>query len=118
MGPERWKQVDDLLQSALRQPPGERQAFLRQACAGDQVLEQEVRSLLISHQEAGSFLESPAMEVAARALALQQGQAAQQRIDSRIGQTLSHYRIKEKPVAARWVWSTKRRTLSSIAWWH
>ncbi len=69
MDPERWKQVDYLLQSALRRPPSEREAFLRQACGSDQALEREVRSLLTSHEEAGSFLESPAMDVAARALA-------------------------------------------------
>ena len=69
MDSERWKQVDDLLQSALDRPPEERDAFLRQACAGDEALEREVRSLLASDEQAGSFLESPAMEVAARAMA-------------------------------------------------
>ena len=63
---DRWKQVDNLLQLALARPPAERAEFLRQACAGDEALEREVRSLLASQQEAGSFLESPAMEVAAR----------------------------------------------------
>ena len=46
MDSERWKQVDSLLQSALERPPDEREAFLRQACAGDEALEREVRSLL------------------------------------------------------------------------
>lgn len=72
MDPERWTQVDKLLQSALERPPDERDAFLRRACAGDEALEGEVRSLLSSQQEAGSFLESPAMLVAARALGRQQ----------------------------------------------
>ncbi len=96
MDPERWKQVDDLLQSALARPPAERDAFLRHVCGGDEVLEQEVRSLLASHQEAGSFLESPAMEVAARALALKQGQDAKKSTGPLIGHTISHYRIVEK----------------------
>ena len=69
MDSERWKQVDNLLQAVLERPPEERDAFLRQACAGDEALEREVRSLLASQQQAGSFLESPAMEVAARAIA-------------------------------------------------
>ncbi|MFZ0588891.1 MAG: hypothetical protein WAM39_00260, partial [Bryobacteraceae bacterium] len=69
MDRERWKQVDELLQSALLHSPVERDAFLGQACHGDKVLEQEVRSLLDSDQEAGSFLENPAIEVAARSLA-------------------------------------------------
>ena len=52
--------------------PDERDAFLRQACATDQALETEVRSLLKAQQQAGSFLESPAIEAAARAIAQQQ----------------------------------------------
>ncbi len=96
MDPERWKQVDELLQSALARPASEREAFLRQACEGDEALEQEVRSLLASHQEAGSLLESPAVEITARSLALKQGQDAQASNPSLIGQTISHYRILEK----------------------
>jgi predicted ATPase len=70
MHSNRWKQVDTLLQAALDRQPGERDAFLRQACQGDQALEREVRSLLKSQGQAGSFLENPAMELAARAMAL------------------------------------------------
>src|SRR5881397_245333 len=58
MDSERWRQVDSLLQSVLERPPEERDAFLRQACGGAAALEREVRSLLASHQRAGSFLES------------------------------------------------------------
>src|SRR5438876_2689027 len=39
MDSERWKQLDRLLQSVLERPPEERDAFLLQACAGDEVLE-------------------------------------------------------------------------------
>jgi eukaryotic-like serine/threonine-protein kinase len=88
---ERWKQVDELLQSALQQPPGGREAFVREACNGDEALEREVLSLLLSEQEAGSFLENPAVEIAARAFA-----ETQANIDSFIGSTISHYRIVEK----------------------
>lgn len=66
MDRERWKQVDELLQSALQQPSGERESFLRAACGADETLEQETLSLLASHEQAGSFLENPAIEVAAR----------------------------------------------------
>src|SRR6185436_18129830 len=91
MNPEQWKQVEKLLQAALERPPGARGEFVRQACAGDEALEREVRSLLASQQEAGSFLESPAMEVAARAIA-----GKQESSDILIGRTVSHYRIIEK----------------------
>ena len=46
--------------------------FLRQACAGDQALEREVRSLLKAERKlSGNFLESPAVEAAAMAIAKQ-----------------------------------------------
>ena len=73
---ERWKQVEQLLQSALQRPSGEREKFVREASGDDEALEREVRSLLIWGQAAGGFLESPAIEVAARALALEQNQEA------------------------------------------
>ena len=72
MNSDRWKQVDSLLQAALERPPSERDAFLRHASAGDEALEREVRSLLESQRQADSFLESPAIEVAARAVARRQ----------------------------------------------
>src|SRR5438876_1466073 len=96
MDSQRWKQVDNLLQAVLERPPGERDAFLRQACAGDEALELEVRSLLASQQEAGSFLESPAIEVAARDLVSQQSEDMQESADALIGRTVSHYRIAGK----------------------
>src|ERR1039458_206916 len=100
MDSNRWKQVDNLLQAVLERPPRDRDAFLRHACAGDAALEREVRSLLTSQQQAASFLESPAMEVAARALARQQSpdrsNAAPESTDFPIGRAVSHYRIAGK----------------------
>ena len=96
MDSERWKQVDDVLQSVLDRAPEERDAFLRRACAGDKALEREVRSLLSSQQQAGSFLESPAIEVAARAIALKQNKETPVTSGSLAGQTISHYRVVEK----------------------
>src|SRR5215469_12336282 len=91
MDSDRWKQVDSLLQTALERPPGERARFLRQACAGDESLEREVHSLLASQQQAGSFLERPAIHVTARSIAVEAELA-----DSLVGQTISHYRVVEK----------------------
>ncbi len=104
MDPKRWKQVDNVLQSVLDLPPGEREAFLRRACAGDELIEGEVRSLLLSEESAGRFLENPAMEVAARALAPRRGDVQSDEtelIDSSIGRTMigrtiSHYCISEQ----------------------
>ena len=91
MDSERWERIDSLLQLVLERPPAERDAFLRLECAGDESLEREVRSLLASQQRAGSFLESPAMDVAARDLARRQESAV-----SPIGRIFSHYRVIEK----------------------
>ncbi|PYX28432.1 MAG: hypothetical protein DMG77_15680 [Acidobacteria bacterium] len=90
MDAERWKQIDDLLQSALLIPFDRRDDFLRQACAGDAALEQEVKSLLTSHRNVGSFLESPAIKVAAQTMARAEAREAG---DSVLGQIISHYRI-------------------------
>ena len=91
MDARRWKQVDSLLQSVRERPAGDRDAFLREACAGDEALEGEVRSLLAWSDQTGDFLERPAMEVAARAMALREEQG-----DSFTGRTISHYRVGER----------------------
>jgi eukaryotic-like serine/threonine-protein kinase len=96
MDSDRWQQVDNLLQSVLGRPPEERDAFLRLASAGDQSLEGEVRSLLRAQQQAESFLESPAIEAAALALAQQHGKKAQDGDDFLIGRAVSHYQIVGK----------------------
>ena len=100
MDPERWRKVDDLLQSALQLPADQREEFVRQACSGDAALEHEVRSLLISDQEAGSFLGRPAIKVAARA-AVQAGTSKPDDLSDRLappreGQIISHYKIQSK----------------------
>src|SRR5262245_27076687 len=105
MDTDRWNRVDKLLQSALDMPAVERDGFLRNACAGDQRLEEEVRSLLAAHDGADRFLGAPAIDLAARELAgerrddgSQAGPSTSLRVsgDPLIGQTLSHYRIVEK----------------------
>src|SRR5215468_1917111 len=95
MEADRFKQVEGLLQSALEHPPAERGEFLRRACGGDAELEREVRSLLTSQEEAGSFLDSPAIQLAAKALAREQSKDTQSAY-SPIGRTVSHYRVVEK----------------------
>jgi len=96
MESDRWKQIDNILQAALEQPPGKRADFLHRACKDDEALEMEVRSLLASQEEAGSFLESPAMIVAAQDLARRRSQEIAGQGDSLVGQVISHYHIIEK----------------------
>jgi non-specific serine/threonine protein kinase/serine/threonine-protein kinase len=47
MIPERWQQVKDVLHEALQIPAGQRAAFLDSTCNGDQMLRQEIESLLL-----------------------------------------------------------------------
>ena len=97
MDNDRWNHVDQLLQSALDIPAAERDAYLRNACGGDQRLEDEVRSLLAAHDRADRFLGAPAIDLAARELAGERSDdGSQAGGDPLIGQTLSHYRIVEK----------------------
>src|SRR6266852_3319413 len=96
MDPERWKRVDKLLQFVLERSPEDRDAFLRRACDGDHALERDVRSLLAAQQDAGSFLENPAVAVAVRALGCEKSAESQDSPEFVSGTTISHYRISRK----------------------
>ena len=69
MTPGRWEQIERIYQEAAARPAAERASFLDQACAGDAELRAEVERMLSCASGSGGFLESPAVEVAARALA-------------------------------------------------
>jgi eukaryotic-like serine/threonine-protein kinase len=58
----RWRQVEDLFHSALDRAPRERAAFLDAACADDRALRLQVEGLLESFDEAGDFIEKPALD--------------------------------------------------------
>ena len=90
MNIERWKLVDSLLQSALELAPGDREEFLAQACSNDALLKDEIKSLLTSYRRAGEFLETPALEIAARELS---SEADALSTTPLAGQIISHYRI-------------------------
>ena len=86
MTPERWQQIDQVLQAALERDPSERAAFLVDACRGNDALRQEVESLLASQEQSDSFLKSPAFEDAAALLADQSG-------NSLLGRAIGPYQI-------------------------
>src|SRR5438128_989971 len=88
MKPERWQQIKNLLQAALEREPAERPAFLDEACQGDKLLRQQVNSFIISHEQAGGFIEEPAFEVMAESLENKQTEL--------VGQMLGHYRVLEQ----------------------
>jgi tetratricopeptide (TPR) repeat protein len=59
MTPERWQQVQDVLDKALELAPDQRSAYLNQACPSDPSLRQEVETLLVSSEGVrSSFLQS------------------------------------------------------------
>jgi serine/threonine protein kinase len=88
--PQRWKQVEKLLQSALDQPAAEREAFLREACGGDEALKREVRSLISLDESAEGFLSRPAILRADRA------EAASADSMTNAGREIGRYRILER----------------------
>lgn len=61
MTPERWKKVKAIFHSALEVPVDERPAFVVSECRDDSAMLAEVTSLLESHSESESLLESPAL---------------------------------------------------------
>ncbi len=71
MESERWRQIEELCLAALEQEESERHFFVAEACGQDDALRSEVESLLACELEARSegFIESPAMEIAAKSLA-------------------------------------------------
>jgi serine/threonine protein kinase len=85
--PERWRQIERLYYSALELEADRRAAFLDQACAGDRNLRREVESLLAPLEGDETYLEAPALQVAAKALAREQIRR------SSPGRMVSHYRI-------------------------
>src|SRR5213596_948376 len=87
MKAERWKQVNDLFQSALERAPEERAAFLDEACQDDDGLRREVGSLVTSYERSENFIELPAFEVAPELV-------TNDKTGALVGKLIGHYRIE------------------------
>jgi len=83
---QRWRKVKEIFYEALRRPGAEREAFLEEICSGDPHLRIEIESLLISLNEAKTFLEEPVVLTSAGT-----GPCWQYPNDH----VISHYRILE-----------------------
>jgi tetratricopeptide (TPR) repeat protein len=82
---EQWAAVTRIYQATLDRDATERTVFIDEACAGDETLRREVYSLLAFEEEAGSFMEVPAVDVA---------DALSEDPDiTLVGRVLSHYHI-------------------------
>src|SRR5579862_1756865 len=86
MTSDRWQQIEKLYHEVLERDEPVRAAFLAEACSGDIALRQEVESLLLHEKGAKSFLDVPAMKVAAKILDGNSGQ-------SMIGRQFGSYRV-------------------------
>ena len=98
MDAERWRKIDELVHAALEREASERPAFLQQACAGDDELRRQLEALLARDKQAENFLQSPALEIVAKALAEEQTRSKPSSATAAglLGKTLSHYRVLEK----------------------
>jgi serine/threonine protein kinase/Tol biopolymer transport system component len=85
---EHWQQVKQVFEAAIEHPVEERGRFVEHSCGADPALREEVESLLRSYQEAGSFMESPAVASAAKSFVGEQTRYL-------VGQRLKHYEIVE-----------------------
>jgi serine/threonine protein kinase len=95
---KRWQQVKELYLAASEREEGERQLFVAQACGQDDDLRSEVESLLACKAESKDFIESPALELAAKLLAddLSHRDNFSELDIGTVGTNGSRYRILEK----------------------
>ncbi len=89
MNPDRWQQVKRILDSALEMPPNVRSSYIEKASGGEQSLCSEVKSFLAYQSTAADFMQSPAIEIAGRAL-------ASNFFPNMTGKKLGHYLIMDK----------------------
>jgi tetratricopeptide (TPR) repeat protein/tRNA A-37 threonylcarbamoyl transferase component Bud32 len=61
VNPERWRRLNDVFHAAAAVETGARTAFLRDACADDPALADEVARLLAAHERPGGFIEASAI---------------------------------------------------------
>ena len=86
MTDERWQKVRSIFDSALRRKPDERHSFVNEVCGDDKTLLAEVESLLSSHDNAESFMETPAVANVADMIEMETKKF-------KAGQRFGHYEI-------------------------
>ncbi|HSE38709.1 MAG TPA: serine/threonine-protein kinase, partial [Blastocatellia bacterium] len=89
MKPDRWKHIEKIYQQAKQHDASARRAFLDEACSGDAELRRQVESLLKADNDAESFLDIPAMNLAAQMM-------ADEKTPSLVGKRISRYEIVEQ----------------------
>ena len=83
---ERWRQLKQIFQAAVETPASNREAFLADACADDPSLRAEIESLISAHEQPGSFLDTPAFDLAAT-------DTTDKQVNALVGASLGRYQI-------------------------
>jgi serine/threonine protein kinase len=86
MDPHLWQRIEELFNAALEVPPEKRRQFLDSACAGDQLMQAEVLSLLEKSDANEPFLSQPIFDVGAKII-------SQQADEALAGKTLGAYTL-------------------------
>ncbi len=105
MKPDHWHEIERLFHSAWEHKAEEREAFLKEACAGNESLRKEVESLLAHRLKAERFMEAPAVKISAEVVTV--AQAPQPSAD---GSGLTH-----DPTAAAGAQPVRQRIV--VKWW-
>jgi eukaryotic-like serine/threonine-protein kinase len=97
MDDERWQKIEQVFHAVLQGEPSRRDTILTDMCAGDEPLRREVDSLLAHHENAGSFIETPAFVSGQPTSELEQHSSQAGRIAHfASGAVIGHYRILEQ----------------------
>ncbi len=86
MTPDRWQQVKEIFNSAIKQGPDERRVLLSELCSGDEDLRIEVESLIRSYEKSGEFIDFPAFRNAGHLIIDAKAELAP-------GQTIASYEV-------------------------
>ena len=79
-----WEAVKRIHQFALEKDPSERTAFIAESCGDDETVLRAVQSLLMYDADAETFLEQPAIDMAAKS-------SSDPEDNTLVGRRLSHY---------------------------
>jgi eukaryotic-like serine/threonine-protein kinase len=101
MTPDKWEKVKAVFEAALCRPADQRISYVTQACPEEDVRVQVI-GLLANHEDAGSFLEKPALsgfDLGSSSMddgALSPHPQGPHKGGKLIGQIISHYRVVEQ----------------------
>ena len=90
---KRWQDIERIYHVARELEGNARAEFLAKACGEDADLRREVELLLAHDEQAGNFLERPAIEMVAKAFGIQEHPSESTVAMLEIGSMVAHYRL-------------------------